>query len=474
MIAAVLLLGMIVLTGCPEAQNMMEPVVTEPADTTLVGDMKKDPAEKPAEPAESEKEDSAAEPEKPTEPTPPADTTPPTVIEVAWYSDWQMTKPLTTDSTVRPEDTVYTRVKFSEPVVHTVAKDKTARPVLFIAINDMATRYRMLPHGVGFQSGEAKPLHDRTENYLCKYTIPTDTVGTLALRVGVKTADMAGNTVAKASVHTAPFTITNPYPVVTIVSMIPADDRSVTISGTSADLPAETEVIVTIDFITTTTTTDSDGNWTVTVSAAEIEPLTAGVKTVTASAADTSDSDSFFLIKPAPSEPPPPTTGEITLVEVGSDYTFTLEGLTYPGYNPSPTVQHILDTHPSAELPNFEEAVKMIEVVDWVYRKVWEVYPDWETNPASVDKMVAARDRVRRQFGLTEKIWGTLFGMYFDSLGEYPESSYWFFVECYRLLLTYPEQLQLAYPESEYNELRRRFAESLEKGYIVGETNPND
>ena len=266
-----------------------------------------------------------------------------------------------------------------------------------------------------------------------------------------------------------------PEPIVTIESMIPADDGSVTISGTSTDLPAETTITVTLgDTITTTATTDSDGNWAITVSAAEIEPLSAGIVTVTASTADTSDSNSFFLIKPAPSEPTPPTTGGITLVEVGSEYTFTLEGQTYPGYNPSPEVQRILDTHPSAQLPNFEEAVKMTEVMDWVYRKVWEVYPDWETNPVSVDKRVAARDKVRRQFGLTQKIWHTLEGMYLDFLGYHPESRYWFFVECYRLLLTYPEQLRLAYPEIEYNELRHRFAESLEKGYIVGQTNPND
>ena len=40
--AAVLLLGMIVLTGCPEAQDMVKPIASEPADTTpwtMVGEV---------------------------------------------------------------------------------------------------------------------------------------------------------------------------------------------------------------------------------------------------------------------------------------------------------------------------------------------------------------------------------------------------------------------------------------------------
>ena len=64
----------------------------------------------------------------------------------------------------------------------------------------------MLPHEADLQSGEAKPLQDDTD-YLCKYTIPADIVGTLALRVGSVTADTAGNRVAEASVHTAPFEV---------------------------------------------------------------------------------------------------------------------------------------------------------------------------------------------------------------------------------------------------------------------------
>ena len=382
---------------------MMKPVITDdPADIeppTTVGAVKQ-PETPAVEPTNEQ-----PEPTTPEEPTTPTDTIPPTVVEVGWYSDWQLTEALTAASTVRPGNTIYTKVVFSEPVRHIVADDESARPILSFILDGQTIRFHVAAHGVSgdaFQSGTCKPLHDGTDDYLCKVTIPIDTVGTITLRVGNATTDTAGNAVAEASEHPALFTVAEPEPIV--------------------EPPVVTEP----------------------------EPIA------------------------EPSEPTPAPT-EITLVEVGSEYTFTLEGETYPGYNPSPEVQRILNTHPSAQLPNFEEAVKMVEVVDWVYRKVWEVYPDWEDNPNSVDKRVAARDRVERQFGLTQKIWGTLFGMYFDFLGESdPESQYWFSVECYRLLLTYPERLRLVYPESEYNELLRRFAESLEKGYIVGQTNPND
>ena len=195
------------VVGCPETQQMMKPIVTEPADTVVVGEVKEDPEEKPAEPEETPATEQPTE--DATDPAPPADTTPPTVVEVAWYSDEQMTQPIVDD--VHPGDTVYTVVKFSEPVRHVIASDNTSRPALLIVVDGKTRRYRMLPHGADIQSGEAKPLHNDTD-YLCKYTIPADTVGTLALRVGGSTADTAGNRVTEASVHTAPFSIMEPEP----------------------------------------------------------------------------------------------------------------------------------------------------------------------------------------------------------------------------------------------------------------------
>ena len=363
------LLTTTVIISCDEALQVAGPVVTEPT-------------EEPDKPETPEKPTTAGDEKNPEPEEEPADTTPPTIIEVDYYADRELTEQLVAVSAVYPGDTIYTKIVFSEPMQHIIANDETARPALSFVLDEQATRYTVAAHGVSekdFLSGACTPLRDGTDEYLCKVTIPADTVGTFALQVGAETADRAGNSIAEASVHIASF------------------------------------VIETIE----------------------------------------------------PPKPNPPST-EVTLVEVGSDYTFTLEGETYPGYNPSPEVQHILNTHPSAQLPHFEEAVKMTEVVDWVYRKVWEVYPD------DVDKRIATRIEVEAQFGLSQKIEQTLRGMYFDFLGGDPESYYWFYVECFRLLLQHAEQLRLYYPEAKYAELQQYFKESLEKGHIAGQTNPNN
>ena len=372
----------LVFTGCDDASTMMKPVITEePANTvptTMVGEVKK-PGEQP-EPTEPEPAEEPAE--KPEEP--PADTTPPTVVEVAWYHDWRLTEPVVED--VGPGDTVYTVVVFSEPMQHIVADDDTARPALSIVTDDSATRFRMLPHSVSFESGEAKPLRGGTDDYLCKYTVPEDTVGTIALHIGSATADLAGNPVTDASEHLVPFTVQEPEP-------------------------------------------------------------------------------------PVEKSEPAPISTEVTLVEVGSEYTFTVEGEVYPGYNPSPKLQHILDTHPSAQLPQFEEAVKMVEVIDWAYRKIWDAY-----YPDNSEKMGDMYIAVEGQFGLTKKVKDNLTSMYERFLGYYPDSYYWFAVECLRLLLQYTERLRFGehYPTEEYEELKRQFSISLKEGYIVGQTNPNN
>ena len=123
LLGIVLVAFIVGVVGCLETQQMMKPVVTEPADTVLVGEMKEEPEEKPAESEVTEQEETSA-----AEQTPPADTTPPTVVEVAWYADQQLTEALTTDSEVQSGNTVYTVVTFSEPMMHIVADDEAVLP----------------------------------------------------------------------------------------------------------------------------------------------------------------------------------------------------------------------------------------------------------------------------------------------------------------------------------------------------------
>ena len=175
----------------------------------------------------------------------------------------------------------------------------------------------------------------------------------------------------------------------------------------------------------------------------------------------------------APQEPGAPTTQKPTVPATpdptpkkptGTDYTFTIEDKVYPGYNPSPKLQQILNTHPSAQLPFFEEAVKKTEVISWAYRIAWNVYLN---NPSSYED-VAIRDRVLRHFGIMNRsVLTTLSKLYFTlpahNLG--PHSRYWFIVEYLRLAMVYPDadRLELLY------ELFPRNREN-----IVGIINPND
>ena len=274
-----------VLSGCPEAQNMMQPVVSEPADTTppvTMGEVKEEPeAEETDDSAEEEKEEPEASGVAEEEPETPVDTTSPVVVEVSWYGDSQRTKSLTADSVIRPGDTVYTVVVFSEPVMHTVAADDTARPALSIVVDGMEEQYTMLSHGVRFQSGEAKPLQGGTDDYLCKYTIPAGIVGTPALRVGSATTDIAGNA-AETSAHTAPFTITEPEPeppephvndFTGQVLLIPDGDRDTFLRTHTRPVAGVVLTIVSGERAGEQSTTDENGNYRFSDPAREIHAL---------------------------------------------------------------------------------------------------------------------------------------------------------------------------------------------------------
>ena len=87
-----------------------------------------------------------------------------------------------------------------------------------------------------------------------------------------------------------------PEPTIAITVVTRADDGSVTVSGTSADVPEGTIVSVTIgDAVSATATVDSAGAWTVTIPAAEAKALTAGTVTVTATAKAASATGSLVV-----------------------------------------------------------------------------------------------------------------------------------------------------------------------------------
>ncbi|MDE0010981.1 MAG: carboxypeptidase-like regulatory domain-containing protein [Candidatus Poribacteria bacterium] len=118
----------------------------------------------------------------------------PSVKAVGYYKDWKLTKPLS--GTVASGTTFWIKVMFSEPMKHVAADDKTARPILYYKIDKELTRFRVAKHGASgedFVSGDAKPLKNGTDDYICKYTVPKEAVGTFTVAVGRQSTDKDGN-----------------------------------------------------------------------------------------------------------------------------------------------------------------------------------------------------------------------------------------------------------------------------------------
>ena len=146
-------------------------------------------------------------------PEAPTDTTPPTVTTVAYYRNWQLTEEFAMTDTVRPGNTIYAKIVFSEPVIHVVSDGNDARPALSFVIDNQAARLHVAAHGASgkeFVSGVCKPLQNGTDDFICKYTVPKSGITTFALRVETATADHNGNAVAEVSTHPLAFAADKP------------------------------------------------------------------------------------------------------------------------------------------------------------------------------------------------------------------------------------------------------------------------
>ena len=109
-------------------------------------------------------------------------------------------------------------------------------------------------------------------------------------------------------------------PTLTINTILPADDGSITVSGTSANLSAGETVTITLgDTTTATATTDATGAWSVIVPAAKAASLTAGTTTVKAASGKAADTSSF-------EHTPPELTVTIDTVMQADDGSVTVSG----------------------------------------------------------------------------------------------------------------------------------------------------
>ena len=140
----------------------------------------------------------------PAAPTAPQTLPPgtPFVKEVGYYSDWQLTKPITESVAVGTQ--VFIKIVFSEPMKQVVSDEKEARPILYhrrIAKDEPLVRFKMAAHGASgedFVSGDAKPRGGGTDDYICKYRIVPEDAGTqVAIMIGKWSVDLEGNPLAQ-------------------------------------------------------------------------------------------------------------------------------------------------------------------------------------------------------------------------------------------------------------------------------------
>ena len=141
----------------------------------------------------------------------------PTVKSVDYYSNWQLTKPLT--GTIQSGTTVYTKIVFSEEMEQVVSDGTTARPELYYRIGDKDVRHNIVPLGASgrqYAHGDTKPIKIQA-TYVGKYRIKSDDYGGLTLVVGTESANKKGVKVAEEYVHTEVLRIPAPAaPTVTI------------------------------------------------------------------------------------------------------------------------------------------------------------------------------------------------------------------------------------------------------------------
>ena len=163
----------------------------------------------------------------------------PTITSVGYYSDWQLTKPLT--DTITPGTLVYTKIVFSEEMEHVVSDGAAARPEMYYRIGDRDVRHNIVPLGASgrqYTHGDTKPIKIQA-TYVAKYRIKSDDYGEFTLVVGTESANKKGVKVAEEYVHAEALRIPEPpAPTVTLTGAPTGVDNAnvvrVTVRGKGA------------------------------------------------------------------------------------------------------------------------------------------------------------------------------------------------------------------------------------------------
>ena len=141
----------------------------------------------------------------------------PTVKSVGYYSDWQLTKPLT--GTVIAGKTIFIKVEFSENMKLVVADDKHARPILYHRIGGKLIRFNIADFGAkgeDFVSGDAKPMQTKA-SFICKYIVQPEDTGEFVFAVGKWSIDLEGNLLPAFYTHKEKLQLGKSTPTVTSV-----------------------------------------------------------------------------------------------------------------------------------------------------------------------------------------------------------------------------------------------------------------
>ena len=220
LLIAVCLGAITLIIGCDETTTMVKPVMddntVEPdkmPEMTMVADMKAEDGteETPAESTETgeietpeakpEELEVAETPETQVDETPevaetveattidmtielpvePEEMLPPVVMEIGYYSDWDLTQPLD-EGAIFAGEAVFTKVIFSDEVPFEPADHSSARPNIRYIIDGRHRQFDILRRGATIRDGDCQPL-EGTKVFRCQVDIPSGARGEFSVYV---------------------------------------------------------------------------------------------------------------------------------------------------------------------------------------------------------------------------------------------------------------------------------------------------
>ncbi len=256
-IVVVMSITFMMIVGCDEGMNMIDPVITEPGEEPMTpdgpittnGDMKQPPEEIPGD----NKNLGSEQPELTPEPDPE--------------------KPETSEPTSTVTITAVTQASDTSVTVSGTSTNIPERAKVTIVLGDGAITVKAVV----------------TKDGTWTTTVPAKKTARLSPGT-IMVKATAKKVTAKSSFEIAP----PPEPTLTIDTVVQADDGSVTVSGTSTEMPTGETVTVTFaGTLIVTATVDNTGAWTAMLAGTKAANLVVGTVGVKAAAGAATAASSF-------------------------------------------------------------------------------------------------------------------------------------------------------------------------------------